>query len=461
MPIFNIGAGEPYKTPVLNASHPENADLIVIESETVSATFHVMIAEAGVPAEYTYQWYWNGDAVDGATGSSYTRTGLTAGSYKVFCKVTSAAGVVSSRTADVTVTQHVKPVLNASYPADVNVVQASGASATFKVEIATAGIPAEYSYQWYVNGSAVSGATGSSYTRTGLTSVATYSVYCVVTTPAGTVTSRTATLTVKSYLPTYTYSGSHKLVDEGNGNWKIYFYTGGKLKFSYLGNAASGINVFCLGGGGGGGGGSGGGGGGGGNTTTNTKTGLAVNTEYTITIGGGGVGSGYRRAYGGNGGTTIAFGFSAAGGSGGGSADSGYGDRRGGNGGSGGGGGSSDSGNGGNGGTNGGSGGTSGNSKAGGSGQGGNTCEFGNTSATLYAGGGGGGGYSGGSGGSGGGGAGGSYGTNSGTNGANGATNYGGGGGGAGAFDLSKYDDDGGKVGGTGGSGLVAIRNKR
>lgn len=352
------------------------------------------------------------------------------------------------------------PVLDSSYPQDVTLVASANGSATFKVAIAEDGKPAEYSYQWYVNGTAVAGATGASYTRA-CPSAATYTVYCAVTNKAGTVNSRAATLTVQSYLPTYTYTGSHKLVDEGNYKWKIYFYTGGKLKFSYLGNAASGINVFCLGGGGGGGGGSGGGGGGGGKTTTNTKTGLAVNTEYTITIGGGGAGSGYRRAYGGDGGTTSAFGFSAAGGSGGGSADSGYGDRRGGNGGSGGGGGSSDSGNGGNGGTNGGSGGTSGNSKAGGSGQGGNTCEFGNTSATRYAGGGGGGGYSGGSGGAGGGGAGGSYGNNTGTNGTNGTTNYGGGGGGAGAFDLSKYDDDGGKVGGTGGSGLVAIRNKR
>lgn len=91
------------------------------------------------------------------------------------------------------------PVLNSSYPQDVSKADVGG-GATFKVEIAVDGYPAEYTYQWYVNGSAVSGATSPSYTRSGLAK-GTYAVYCMVTNKAGTTVSRTATLTVtKQYL---------------------------------------------------------------------------------------------------------------------------------------------------------------------------------------------------------------------------------------------------------------------
>ena len=90
------------------------------------------------------------------------------------------------------------PVLNSSYPANASVSYAYGSStsATFSVSIATAGVPDSYTYQWYVNNGAVSGATSSSYTKTGLNEAGAYTVYCKVTNKAGTVTSRTATLTV-------------------------------------------------------------------------------------------------------------------------------------------------------------------------------------------------------------------------------------------------------------------------
>lgn len=100
--IFNIG-GPILRVPVLNTSYPAN---VTGKEVGGSATFKVVIAEDGIPAKYTYQWYVNGAAVEGATGASYTRSGLTAGSHTVYCIVTNAAGSVQSRTATLTVTTH-------------------------------------------------------------------------------------------------------------------------------------------------------------------------------------------------------------------------------------------------------------------------------------------------------------------------------------------------------------------
>ena len=99
------------------------------------------------------------------------------------------------------------PVLNASYPA--NVTNWQGEQATFRVEIATAGVPAEYTYQWYRDGAKWTEATNATVSWSGA-SIGSHSIYCVVTNKAGEVTSRVATLTVKDPNMAYTYSGSHR-----------------------------------------------------------------------------------------------------------------------------------------------------------------------------------------------------------------------------------------------------------
>ena len=331
------------------------------------------------------------------------------------------------------------PVLSASYPKDVTVTAAPGASASFSISITTPGRPAEYTYQWYRNGAAVSGATAASLTLTGLTAAATYSIYCKVTNKAGSVNSRAATLTVRSYLPAYTYTGSHQLIDDGNFNWRLRLLTSGTLTFSHLGSAENrGAQAFLVGGGGGGGFHAGGGGG----YTKTSMVNISINTPYTIIVGAGGP----HDSDGGRGGTSSALGISAEGG------HSGVPWDVGGNGGSGGGDlrgiGGSDGGNGG-----GWDGDTGGN---GGMGQGTTTREFGEASGALYAGGGGGGkadsnppgGAAGGAGGGGHGGWGGAP-----LLPAPGTPNTGGGGGG-------NYDQNAGPCG-DGGSGIVIIRNHR
>lgn len=345
------------------------------------------------------------------------------------------------------------PVLNSSYPQNVTVVAAASRSATFAVQISQPGTPAEYTYQWYKNGSAISGANGASVTLSGLTAAASHTVYCVVTNKAGTVTSRVATLTVKDWKPAYTYTGSSTLIDDGNYRWRIKFLTSGTLTFSSLGNGSS-IDVFLVGGGGGGAG----GGGAGGITSTVQTVSPSAGTAYAIVIGSGAAGQRANTTVDANatrGGATSAFGHSALGGG------SGVGGAKGvvsttGSGGSGGGG--YGAGAGGSNGGNGARGKATNNGWGGGSGQGTTTREFGETSGTLYAGGGAGGNFykwtyyetvAGGDGGGGG-----SAWLHAGSS---GAVNTGGGGGG-GYYDTS--DSGNAKYpGGAGGSGIVVIRN--
>ena len=208
------------KLMVLNPEFPKDVTTTVIRGQTASATFETQILEHGKPAEYTYQWYVNGNAVEGATGESYTKDDLTdTATYSVCCEVTNKKGTVQTRIATLNVEQYYTPVLNSSYPSDVTIE--NGKSVTCNVEIATDGNPKDYTYQWYKNGSAVSGATGSSYTFTpGSTEKP--DVYCEVTNSAGTVTSRTATITVIQYLYKEgnlysSVSGGWNTVKEDNG----------------------------------------------------------------------------------------------------------------------------------------------------------------------------------------------------------------------------------------------------
>lgn len=366
------------------------------------------------------------------------------------------------------------PALMRGYPEDVTIVERASGTATFNVRpyaVAVDDVTPVYTYQWYVDNVAVSGATSQTFTKSDLTSAATYRVYCDVSNEAGTTRSKTALLTVKSSKPTYTYTGSHELIKDHTYSWRIKLKSSGILRFTDFGYGGGLVDVFCVGGGGAGAAyvfeeGSGtsvgyGAGGGGGYTTTVTSKTLALNTDYTIVIGDGG--EPQLLGVGGDGGTTTAFGVSAAGGCGAGNGKDGakkncyYGGDGGSGGGAGGAGSTGDSGaggsNGGNGsnGVNGADGSVSG---IGGIGQVTTTREFGETNGTLYSGGGAGArvyysnSQNGGSGGGG---------NVVDGEGDDGLANTGGGGAGSGRYLLVPDADDAGK----GGSGIVVIRNHR
>ncbi len=154
-----------------------------------SATFTVV---AGGTAPLTYQWRKAGAPIPGATAASYT-TPATASSDNgsgFTVVVANSAGTVTSRIAMLTVTSTAPTIT--TQPADQSVH--AGQTATFSV-VAAGGAP--LAYQWRKNGTAVAGATGTSYTTGVISTADSGTLYSVlVSNGAGTATSRNAQLTV-------------------------------------------------------------------------------------------------------------------------------------------------------------------------------------------------------------------------------------------------------------------------
>ena len=107
-------------------------------------------------ASVSYQWYVGGSAISGATNSSYTVSNPAVGTHTYSVQVMSSAGCIASDATNLTVYPTPSVLVN-----NANAVCA-GSMATLSGT--ASGGTAPYSYQWYVGGSAISGATNSSYT---------------------------------------------------------------------------------------------------------------------------------------------------------------------------------------------------------------------------------------------------------------------------------------------------------
>jgi hypothetical protein len=156
------------------------------------ATFSVI---ATGTAPLSYQWQKGGSAILGATGSIFVIGSTVAGdsgNYSVL--VSNSVNSVSSNVATLTVI-FTLPVIT-TQPASVAVN--AGQPASFSV-IATSTSP--LTYQWRKDGTAIAGATASSFSigSTAASDSGSYSV--VVTNGAGPITSNSATLTVGSVIP--------------------------------------------------------------------------------------------------------------------------------------------------------------------------------------------------------------------------------------------------------------------
>lgn len=95
--VASLNVGK-YYTPVLDGNYPLN-DTVEIQNSVVC---QVRIATDGNPSNYTYQWYKNNIAINGAINSSYIFTPTELGDVEIYCIVTNSAGTVKSRIATIT-----------------------------------------------------------------------------------------------------------------------------------------------------------------------------------------------------------------------------------------------------------------------------------------------------------------------------------------------------------------------
>lgn len=125
------------------------------------------------------------------------------------------------------------PVYTATASSDVTLMEGSNYAAktvTLTASVGTAGIPNSYTYQWYKDGTDISGATSASYTTEKLYTAGTYTYRCDVSNGVGAAVSATATVTVKAI------------------NWKLKVLKSTSLKFTQMPGTS--IDVFLVGGGG-------------------------------------------------------------------------------------------------------------------------------------------------------------------------------------------------------------------
>lgn len=183
----------PIPPPLSVSISPLSASILVGQSVTFTST-----VSGGIPP-YSYQWYLNGSAVPGATADSWTFTPVSVGVYEVYLNVTDSSGNIAiSQIATVSVASQITVSIS---PMSMAVIV--GEPVTF-TSTTSGGYP-PYTYQWYLNGNPVSGATSDTWTFTPTESGIFY-VYLKVTDDKGnTAQSETARITV-SAVPVGGYS---------------------------------------------------------------------------------------------------------------------------------------------------------------------------------------------------------------------------------------------------------------
>ena len=170
---------------------PASVTVDVDQSRQFAASF-----SGGTPP-YSYQWYLSGVSVSGATGSSWTFTSNSSGSYDVYVNVTDSVDFrAKSNIASITVNPSPSvTIAPASVAMDVNQSQ--------QFTSAISGGTSPYTYQWYLNGTLISGANFDSWTFAP-TSSGSCTVYLYITDSVGVnAISPAANITVNPAIPEF------------------------------------------------------------------------------------------------------------------------------------------------------------------------------------------------------------------------------------------------------------------
>ena len=156
---------------------------------------------AGGISPYTYQWYVNGNPVSGANSPSFSFTSTNSGTYNIYASVTDSSG--SSQNSN-TITINVNPPLIISIATSTNTIITNQ---TIIINATVSSGTPPYTYQWYVNGNPVSGATSPSFSFTP-NKAGSYSISVTITDSAG-VSKNSNTLTINvNNPPIYSPSNS-------------------------------------------------------------------------------------------------------------------------------------------------------------------------------------------------------------------------------------------------------------
>jgi alpha-tubulin suppressor-like RCC1 family protein len=166
-----------------------------------------------------YQWRKNGVDIPGANNSYFNvGTATTANSGQYSLVATNVAGTATSSLVAVTV-QAAVPVTFLYQPLSVTVQ--AGLTANFSVQ--TAGT-SPVTYQWYLNGTALIGATGNGLVISGVQPASAGDYTVVARNAAGEVTSNVATLTMETPVGVLSVAGgsSHSAILKADGTlWMV------------------------------------------------------------------------------------------------------------------------------------------------------------------------------------------------------------------------------------------------
>lgn len=206
--VTTADSGKKFKCAIYNSADTvssANAELKVVqsvikpiistnpESKTVSEGQPVTFSVKATGTDLKYQWQKNSSDITGATTNTYTiaSTAFTDSGTTFICIVFNNADTVKSTAATLAVTKSIVAPAITVQPADQTVTE--GQSATFAVTASGTSL----SYQWKKGTAEIANATSATYTAQNVTTADDGSEYsCTIKNSAGTVTSRTAKLSV-------------------------------------------------------------------------------------------------------------------------------------------------------------------------------------------------------------------------------------------------------------------------
>ncbi|MEI6853496.1 MAG: SBBP repeat-containing protein, partial [Bacteroidota bacterium] len=169
-------------------------------SVTAGSTATFSVTGSGT-SPFTYQWYKNSSQLSGETLSTYTTPTLTLSDNGniYYCHLTNCSGnsSINSNNATLTVTSSCTGVSIQNQPTN----QTANVGNTASFSVVTNG-SSPFTYQWYKNGTLITGANSATYTTPILTLTDNGSTfYCIITNCSGinSLPSSTVTLTVIDY----------------------------------------------------------------------------------------------------------------------------------------------------------------------------------------------------------------------------------------------------------------------